>query len=260
VVSAEFVKRYFRNTDPIGRLVTFEVFGRRAEEGGAADPSPPRENPPFEIIGVVADIKNSGPQDPWEPEAYIPYAVTGNFGRGILLRTAGNPLGLVNSLRREIWAQDKVAAVTDIDSVEGFMRRFVYATPRFSLLVLGVFGTVGLVLVAVGIYGVVAYTVSRQTHELGIRMALGAMRADVMRLVMRMGLGLVLLGAGIGLLASVLLTRVLTLTNQLWEVPPNDPLTLASVCAVVTTAGFFACYFPARRATKIDPMIALRHE
>jgi putative ABC transport system permease protein len=261
VVSAEFVKRYVRNTDPIGRLVTFEVFGRRAEEGGAAaDPSPPPENPPFEIIGVVADIKNSGPQDPWEPEAYIPYAVTGNFGRAILLRTAGNPLGLVNSLRREIWAQDKVVAVTDIDSVEGFMRRFVYATPRFSLLVLGVFGTVGLILVAVGIYSVVAYTVSRQTHELGIRMALGAMRADVMRLVIRMGLGLVVLGACIGLLVSVFLTRVLTLTNQLWEVPPNDPLTLASVCAVVTTAGFFACYFPARRATRVDPMIALRHE
>jgi ABC-type antimicrobial peptide transport system permease subunit len=86
------------------------------------------------------------------------------------------------------------------------------------------------------------------------------MRADVMRLVLRMGLGLVVVGAGIGLVVSVLLTRVLTLTNQLWEVPPNDPLTLASVCGVVTTAGFFACYFPARRATKVDPMIALRHE
>ena len=261
VVSMEFVKRYFGTTDPIGQMVTFQVFGRPPQGRNApAATTPPPENLPFEIIGVVADIRNRGPQDPWEPEAYMPYAVTGNFDRAILMRTAGNPLALVNAMRKEIWAQDKSVAVTDIDSVEGYMKRFVYATPQFSLLVLGVFAVVGLILVALGIYSVVAYTVSRQTHELGIRMALGATASDVMNLVMRMGLGLVVLGGVIGLLFAVVIARVLTLTNQLKNVSANDPLTLAFVFGVVTTAGFLACYFPARRATRVDPMVALRTE
>lgn len=265
VVSAEFAKRYFGTTDPLGQMVTFKVFDPRPNQNNnnsdaAANANPPPPNLPFEVIGVVADIKNRGPQDPTEPEAYVPYAVTGNFDRAILVRAAGHPLALVNSMRKEIWAQDKAVAMTDIDSVEGYLRRYVYATPQFSLLVLGVFASVGLVLVALGIYSVVAYTVSRQTHELGIRMALGATRSDVLGLVMRMGMGLVLLGAITGLLVSVLLTRVLTLTNRLWQVPPNDPLTLAAVFAVITLAGFVACFVPARRATKVDPMVALRHE
>jgi putative ABC transport system permease protein len=263
VVSAEFVKRYFGDADPMGRMVQFKVFDPRPPQGGAApaaNATPPPENLPFEIIGVVSDIKNRGPNEAIEPEAYVPYAVTGNFDRAILLRAAGNPLALVNAMRKEIWAQDKSVAVTDIDSIEGFMRRFVYARPQFSLLVLGVFATVGLLLVALGIYSVVAYTVSRQTHEFGIRIALGATRSDVMRLVMRMGLGLVVLGAVIGLLLAVLAARVLTLTNQLGNIQPNDPLTFALVFVVVGIAGFLACYFPARRATKVDPMVALRAE
>ena len=125
---------------------------------------------------------------------------------------------------------------------------------------LGVFATVGLLLVALGIYSVVAYTVSRQTHEFGIRIALGATRSDVMRLVMRMGLGLVVLGSIIGLVLAVIATRVLTLTNQLGNIQPNDPLTFALVFVVVGVAGFLACYFPARRATKVDPLVALRYE
>jgi putative ABC transport system permease protein len=263
VVSAEFVKKYLNGVDPIGQMVNFKVFDPRPPRGGsqaAANAAPPTPNLPFEIIGVVADIKNRGPQEPPEPEAYVPYGVTGNFDRAILVRAAGNPLAQVNPMRREIWAQDKAVAMTDIDSVDGYLRRFVYATPQFSLLVLGVFASVGLILVGLGIYSVVAYTVSRQTHELGIRMALGATRADVMRLVLRMGLGLVVLGALVGLLVSLLLTRVLTLTNRLWQVSPNDPVTLAAVFAVVTVAGFLACYFPARRATRVDPMVALRTE
>ena len=263
VVSAEFVKRFLNGVDPIGQMVTFKVFDPRPPRGNsqpAANAAPPPPNLPFEIIGIVADIKNRGPQELPEPEAYVPYGVTGYFDRAILVRAAGNPLSQVNSMRREIWAQDKAVAMTDIDSVDGYLRRFVYATPQFSLLVLGVFASVGLILVGLGIYSVVAYTVSRQTHELGIRMALGATRADVMRLVLRMGLGLVVLGALLGLLVSVLLTRVITLTNRLWQVSPNDPITLAVVFAVVTIAGFLACYFPARRATRVDPMVALRTE
>lgn len=261
VVNQEFVKRYLGQTDPIGQLAKFKrLIPAPAPAAGAPRPVAPPEEPPLEIIGVVTDTKNRGPQQATSPEAFVPYSISGQFERGVLLRTAGNPTALVNTVRREIWAQDRAVAVTNIDSLENFLRTYTYATPRFSLLVLGVFAVVGLVLVGLGIYSVVAYTVSRQTHEIGIRMALGATRADVMRLVLRMGLGLVLLGALTGLLTSLGLTRVLTLTNQLWQVPPNDPLTLAVVFGVIVLAGFLACYFPARRATRVDPNVALRYE
>jgi predicted permease len=261
VVNAEFVKQFLGSTEPVGQFVKFESLTRPAPPPAAGAPAAPApENQPFEIVGVVRDTNNRGPQEKPEPEAYLPYAVTGNFERNVMLRTSGDPLALVNSVRREIWAQDRGVAVTEIDSLQGYLRNYAYATPRFSLLVLSVFAVVGLALVGLGIYSVVAYTVSRQTHEIGIRMALGATRADVMRLVMRMGLGLVLLGAFTGLLTSIGLTRVLTLTNGLWQVPPNDPLTLAVVFGVIMIAGFFACYIPARRATKVDPMVALRSE
>jgi predicted permease len=269
IVNQEFVKRFLGKADPIGQIVKFKrlvdmpsspATGGNTSSAAPVSATPPPADPAFEIIGVVADTKNRGPSELTVPEAFVPHSVTGNFERGLILRTAGNPAALINSVRREIWAQDRAIAVTDINSLENFLRDFRYATPRFSLLVLGVFAAVGLVLVALGIYSVVAYTVSRQTHELGIRMALGATRADVMRLVLRMGLGLVLLGACTGLLTSLGLARVLALTNSLWQVPPNDPLTLALVFVVVFGIGFLACYIPARRATKVDPMIALRHE
>jgi putative ABC transport system permease protein len=123
---------------------------------------------------------------------------------------------------------------------------------------LGIFAGVGLVLVALGVYSVTAYTVSRQTHEIGIRMALGAGRANVLRMVMWMGLQLVGLGVGLGLLASLGATRVIA--SQLWDVSPHDPLTLGAVAAVLIVVGCAACYFPARRATRVDPMVALRYE
>lgn len=261
VVNQEFAKRYLGETDPVGRLVTIkDLVPPPAPADGAPKSANAPRDPPFEVVGIVADTKNNGPQEPTVPEAFVPYSITGQFERGVLLRTAGDPLALVNTVRREIWAQDRAVAATNLDSLENFLRDYTYATPRFSLLVLGVFAVVGLILVGLGIYSVVAYTVSRQTHEIGIRMALGATRADVMRLVLRMGLALVLLGACTGLLASVGLTRVLTLTNELWQVPPNDPLTLAGVFVLIVLAGLLACYVPARRATRVDPMIALRRE
>ena len=130
---------------------------------------------------------------------------------------------------------------------------FLYAVARF-----GVFASLGMILVAIGVYSVIAYTVARQTREIGIRMALGAERAHVLRMVLGMGSRLVGLGLAIGLLASLAATRVLS--SQLWGVAPHDPLTLAVVITVVATAGAAACLVPARRATRVDPMIALRYE
>ena len=192
------------------------------------------------------------------PEMFVPYTITGAFERGILVRTSVPPLTLLNNVRREIWAVDRNVALTLVGSLQDFLKQFTYAEPRFSVILLGVFAAVGLVLVAVGVFSVIAYTVSRQTHEIGIRMALGAGRTHVISMVLRMGLQLLGLGVVLGLLASFAVTRVIA--NQLWGVSPRDPATLASVVAVVAIAGFAACYFPALRATRVDPMIALRYE
>jgi putative ABC transport system permease protein len=175
-----------------------------------------------------------------------------------MLRTNGDPLALVNTLRTEIWAQDRNVAVTMTDSMENFLKNYTYATPRFTLLVLGVFAAVGLVLITVGVYSVMAYSVTRQTHEIGIRMALGASGADVLRMVLRTGMGLVVLGALIGVGASLAGGRVLA--SQLREIKPHDPLTLAAVLGLVFVTGIIACWLPARRATKVDPLVALRYE
>jgi len=189
---------------------------------------------------------------------FVPYTITGDFERGILVRTAGDPNQLLNPVRKQVWAVDRRVALTLTGSLNDFIGQFTYAEPRLSLVLFGVFAAVGMMLVAIGVYSVIAYTVSRQTHEIGIRMALGAGRGDVVRMVFRMGFKLLLLGIAIGLLASAAVTRVLE--HQLWHVSPHDPLTLASVVVLVIAIGIAACYFPARRATRVNPIDALRYE
>jgi putative ABC transport system permease protein len=211
-----------------------------------------------EIVGVTADEKNSGIQDPIRPEIFVPYTVTGAYQRGILVRTSRDPMLLLNPVRDQIWAVDRSVALTLTGSLTDYLKQFSYSGPRFTLTLLGIFAGVGLVLVALGVYSVTAYTVSRQTHEIGIRMALGAGRADVLRMVMWMGLQLVAFGVGVGLLASWGATRAIA--SQLWGVSAHDPLTLVGVSAVLLAVGCAACYFPARRATRVDPMVALRYE
>jgi putative ABC transport system permease protein len=237
--------------DPIGQRITFNLLATLPDGGAVPDPV-------FEIVGVISDARNQGIRDPPMPEAFIPYTITGAFERGILVRTATAPEALLNSVRREIWAVDRSVALTNTGTLKGFLTQFSYAEPRFALVLLGIFAGVGLVLVAIGVYSVIAYTVSRQTQEIGLRMALGARRVDVLGMIIRMGLGLVAVGMGIGLLASVAATRVLA--SQLWNVSPRDPMTLVIAVAVMTLAGLAACYFPARRATRVDPMVALRYE
>jgi putative ABC transport system permease protein len=250
VVNQTLVKKYFGQEDPLGRRIKINQL-ETAQDSPVKDPT-------FEIVGVVADAKNQGIQEPPRPEMFIPYTITGTFERGILVRTSRDPLRLLDSVRREIWGVDRSVALTMTGSLQDYLKRFSYAEPRFSLILLGVFAGVGLVLVAIGVFSVIAYTVSRQTHEIGIRMALGAGRADVLRMVLRMGFRLIALGVGVGLLASFAVTRVLA--SQLWSISPHDPLTLGIVVVVVAIAGLTACYFPARRATRVDPMVALRYE
>jgi putative ABC transport system permease protein len=250
VINETLVKKYFGSDDPIGREITLTQLGRL--------PKDPVADPTFEIIGVISDSKNQGIQDPPIPQVIVPHTVTGEFERGILIKTAKDPALLLNSVRDQIWSVDRTVALADTGSLESYLSRYSYAAPRFMLSLLGIFAGVGLLLVALGVYSVTAYAVSRQTHEIGIRMALGAERIDVLRMVMWMGLQLVALGVAVGLLASFGTMRVLA--SQLWGVSPNDPLTLASVAVVLILVGCAACYFPARRATRVDPMVALRYE
>ncbi len=250
VVNQTFVNKFLGNEYPIGQVVKINML--------ESMPDSPVKDPVFEIIGVISDARNQGIQEAPMPEMFVPYTITGAFERGILVRTSAPPLSLLNNVRREIWALDPNIALTLTGSLEDFMKQFSYAEPRFSLVLMGVFANVGLALVALGVFSVIAYTVARRTHEIGIRMALGAGRADVVRMVLWMGLKLVGLGVGVGLLASFAVTRVIA--NQLWGVSPRDPVTLVAVVAVVALAGLAACYFPARRATKVDPLVALRYE
>jgi putative ABC transport system permease protein len=250
VVNQTLVTRYFGGEDPLGRhvkLTMLETF-----RDGAVP------HPLFEIVGVIADAKNDGVQNAPRPEMLIPYTMTGGFERGILVRTAGDPAGLLNSVRKEIWSADRGVALSDIGTLNNYLKQFSYAEPRFSLVLLSVFAGVGLVLVAIGVYSVIAYTVSQQRHEIGIRMALGARAIDVLGLVVRMTLRLVLAGVVLGVAGSVAVMRVLS--SQIWGVSPRDPFTLGSVVLAMAAASTAACYVPARRAMKVDPMIALRVE
>jgi putative ABC transport system permease protein len=250
VVNQALVTKYFGTEDPIGQQIRIKEL--------STNPNGKVDNPVFEVIGVIADAKNRGVQDPPAPEMFIPYSVTGAFERGILVRTRDNPGALLNAVRREIWAVDRGVAITLTGTLNEYLARFSYAEPRFSLVLLGVFSAVGLVLVSIGVYSVIAYTVSRQTHEIGIRIALGAARGDVLKLVSLMGLKLLGIGTVIGLAGGIAGSQLIE--SQLWTVSRYDPVTFGVVTGLMTIVGLAACYFPARRAMRVDPMVALRYE
>jgi len=248
VVNQTFVKKYLPGDNPIGRQVRIAL----------AESKDKVPEPMFEIIGVVSDAKNLGLQDPPMPEIWIPYTVTGSISGGILMRTAKDPLTMLNAVRHEVWATDASVALTHADSMEGYISQSSYATPRFGFMLMTIFGVIALILVTIGVYSVLSYTTARRTQEIGIRMALGAEVSDVLGMVIRMGLQLLAIGVGLGLLISVALGRIIA--TQLWGVSAYDPWTLACVPVVLLTTGFLACWFPARRAAQVDPMVALRYQ
>jgi putative ABC transport system permease protein len=179
VVNQTFAKKYLGNENPIGKQVRI---AQLAEFEDAV------KEPVFEVIGLVADAKNQGLQDPVLPEMWVPYTVTGSAFRGIMVRTAGEPLPLLNAVQKEIWGTDPNVAVTFTGTLEGFISQFSYAGPRFGFFLMMIFGGIGLVLVTIGVYSVLAYTTVRRTQEIGIRMAMGAEGSDVLKMVVRMGL------------------------------------------------------------------------
>ncbi len=248
VVSRAFAEKYFPGDDPLGHTVEFYPFNWV--------PDSPR-NTYFEIVGVVSDIRTHGPKQPLEPEIYVPYTVSGFGNRSVVVRTSVPPGSVVNSVRQAIAAVDRNTPII-CAPLEQNLNEGVYSGPRFSMLAFGLCAAVGLLLAIVGIFGVMAYTVSLLTHEVGIRMALGASRAEILRMVLGRGLRMVGVGVALGLAGSLVVARAMR--AEVWGVSVFDPLTFATVAAAVFAIGLLASYVPARRATQVDPNIALRHE
>ena len=249
VVNETFAQRYFDRVNPIGRHIRVSDLAHFPDKV---------DDPWFEVIGVVSDVRNKGLQEPTQPEVWLPYTLTGSGQRGILVRTANDPMSLMDSVRREVWAVDRNVALTYSGSMENYIRLQSYAGPQFGFILMTIFAIVGLALVSIGVYSVVAYATARRTHEIGIRMALGATRSDALKLVLGMGLRVIGIGVVIGLVASLALSRILA--SQLWQTSAHDPLTVGGVAILLLTIGVVACVVPARRATSIEPTLALRHE
>jgi len=249
VINQTLVHKFFGKENPIGQKIKFKQFDEFSD--GPKDAY-------FDIIGVVADAKNRGLQEDIMPEAFVPYTVTGAGQRGILVRTAMDPDAMLASVRRVVWGVDHNVALTLTGSLESYLKRFSYSQPELGLVALGIFASIGLTLVIIGVFSVMAYSVSLQTRDIGIRMALGAGRTSILQMVLGKGLRLVATGMGIGLLASIALTRLMS--SQIWGVSATDPLTFGGVILVVLGVGVAACLIPARRATEVDPLVALRYE
>jgi putative ABC transport system permease protein len=252
VVNESLARELWPGQNPIGKPLL-------AADGDAAQSSP------REVVGVVADIREMGLDQPSRPTVYVPQAQVKDsfnamtnywFASSCLVRTAGR-LNLDNEIRGIVAAVDPEEPVAQIDSMANVLARSI-AEQRFFMTLMGIFAALALVLAGGGIYGVLSYQVARRTHEIGIRMALGANPRDVFRLVLNEGLRVVLVGVAIGTAAALLLTRLMA--SLLFGVKPTDPLTFAAVAALLVCVALAACYIPARRATQVDPIIALRYE
>ncbi|HEX7330249.1 MAG TPA: ABC transporter permease [Pyrinomonadaceae bacterium] len=242
VVSNAFVKKYFPNEEVIGRRIVFDGNDKTARE----------------IVGVVADVRRNGLDVNVEPEMYVSHVQRPERRLNVVIRTeAEDALQLAQAARAEIKAFDPNQIIWRTQTLEQLLSTSV-APRRFNMLLLGIFAGVALVLAAVGLYGVMSYSVSWRTHEIGIRMALGARRADVMRLVVRQGMTMTLIGLALGLVGAFSISRVLR--GLLHGVSPTDPITFIAVSIVLLVVALLACLLPARRATRVDPIVALRTE
>jgi putative ABC transport system permease protein len=212
------------------------------------------------IVGVVGDVKHSGLNQPVDPAVYAPFSQNDEAWRKwmtLVIRTRVPSAGLVEAVKKQVWSMDSQIPVSGIQSMDDLLA--VSVTPeRFNMLLLGCFAVLAVALAAVGIYGMIAYRVNQRTREIGVYIALGAQHSDVLRLVMKDGVKLGLLGIVLGLAGAIALTRVMV--SLLFDVKPTDPATLMAVAVLLAAVAMLACYIPARRALSIHPMTALRCE
>ncbi|HSE37573.1 MAG TPA: ABC transporter permease [Blastocatellia bacterium] len=244
IINQTLAERYLPGENPLGK---------RFRVGGAERPGTPW----MEIVGMVGDVKYSGLDSKPEPAYYVPLAQNVWRAAYLVVRGQTNPTSLVSAIREQIWDLDKDIPIANLATMDQLLAESV-AVPRFRTLLLGIFAALALALATVGIYGVISYSVTQRTHEIGIRMALGAQGGEVMTLVIRQGMVLALIGVAMGLAGSFALTRLIE--SLLFEVSTTDLGTFAGVAALLIVVAVLACWIPARRASRVDPMTALRCE
>jgi putative ABC transport system permease protein len=243
IISETLARRYFPNQDPIGRQMRFGF--------------PPDSNVSREIVGVVGDVRDEALSRKPGPMMYVPFAQAPLYGGEVIVRSSLSASSVAAGIRQAVHSIDKDLPVTDVESLPDALGASV-TQERFRTLLLSSFSGIALILAAVGIFGVISYSASQRTHEIGIRMALGAQQRDVLRLILGQGAKLALLGLGAGAVAALLLTRLMA--SLLYGVSPSDPLTFGAVAIVLLGVAVTASYIPGRRAMRVDPMVALRHE
>jgi putative ABC transport system permease protein len=239
LVNKGFVNKFFRGQDPIGQQ--FAQPGR----------------PPISIIGVTDDVMNEDFDDKLEPQIYAPYAQGAGRSMYLVIRSVGDPAQLTSAVRREVSALDKMLPVFNVKPMSQVIDERL-SPKRLATAMMAVFALVALALAGVGIYAVMSYVVSQRTHEIGVRMALGAQPRDIFTIVIAQGLMLTLAGVAIGLAGAYAMTR--GMAGLLYGVTTTDPLTFIGIPILLGGVAMLACYVPTRRATRVDPMIALRHE
>jgi len=247
IVTEAFARKFFPGEDPIGRRITIG-----AGEGKARERYKTRE-----IVGVVGDIRNSNLDK--EPAAayYVPLPQLVWGAPTLVVRTAGDPAAMVEPIRKALNALDADLPLYAVRTMDDYFALDL-GRARFQTLLLGLFAGLALVLTAVGLYGVMAQTVAQRTHEIGVRMAMGATRESVLGMVLGRGTVLTLVGTAVGVAGALALSRLIE--SLLYQIPPHDPFTYVSVCAILAFVSIAASYVPALRATKVDPMVALRYE
>jgi len=253
VINKALADQYFPNEDPLGKRLLFDLNLKTSV--------------PLSIVGVVGSTRQHGLAEPPGPEMDISFLQAPKMGplatrfwvqtMSLVVRTTGDPTAVASAVREAVLNVDPDQPVFDVNTMEEVISTSLNSR-RFDLLLLGSFAALGLVLAVLGIYGVISYGVQQRTHEVGIRMALGAQRRDVLQIVLGEGAKLALIGVAIGLVAALGLTRLLR--GLLYAVSATDPATFVGAAILLTAVALLACYIPARRATKIDPMVALRHE
>ncbi|MCI0348072.1 MAG: ABC transporter permease, partial [Acidobacteriales bacterium] len=243
VINETLAKQVFPDEDPIGKRLTFDT--------GESNPDW------YEIVGIVGNVTQYGLDRAAPLQIYEPYTQQPQSSMSLVVRTAGDPTEQTAAIRKAVLQLDKEQPISNVQTLAQRLSTSI-APRQFSMLLLGVFAAVALVLATVGIYGVLSYAVTQRTHEIGIRMALGAGQRDVLKLVVGQGMLLTLLGMAVGLAAAFALTRLMK--TLLFGVSPTDPLTITAITLLLALVALLACWIPARRATKVDPMTVLRSE
>jgi putative ABC transport system permease protein len=242
IINDAMAREFWPHDSPLGKHVTMKDWG------------PPLTG---EIVGVVGDVKLNGLDAAVGPAIYWPYSQFPVNFNAIVVRSDADPLRLVSAVKSQIWSVEKNQPLSRIATMQQVLADSL-AQRRLYLVLLGVFAGAALLLAAVGIYGVMSYSVSRRTHEIGIRLALGATQAEILKLILGRGTKLALLGVTTGIVAAMALTRLMS--SLLFGVSANDPATFGVVAVLITMIALTACYIPARRAMRVDPMVALRYE